>query len=138
MFSAKRHCYLYDLAELNSLERMFLEAIDYRLVVKTEEMDNFFNLVMLKSEQIQATQFDIVKPTLMIVEDYFHTGKDEQNNDLKLNCKLTGHLDVSHSTKLDSTGEETSSFFPWDETCDSSFSYPREQSFDVLSDDSPR
>lgn len=137
--AAARHCFIYSIEELNHLEAMFLENIDYQLIVQQEEMDRYFDLIKRKSLDLQNKQFKIVIPKYDIVENYFypeHSKKARINNPvLYENSKLTP---VFLDGRFFNTQMEIYNFFNWDEICEESTTFSNASSASSLSDDSPR
>lgn len=72
MKPAAQLCRIYSIEQINKLELLFMKAIDYKLMVKQSEFDQYFNLIMKKSNEIQQKEFKVVLPKFEIIEDHFY------------------------------------------------------------------
>lgn len=133
---ASRYCSVYDIKELNQLESVFLEAIDYRLKVNQSELDTYFNLIMNRAQELQCKRFRVHIKNYTIIEDYFTAPKRE--------C---GRTKVSSQTKLPPVflngklfkdSEEVYHFFHCEEICEDKTTFSDSSSIYTLSEDSPK
>ena len=137
--AAIRNCYIYSIDELNQLESSFLEAIDYRLLVKPDELDRYFNLIQRKSLELQCKQFKIVQPKYELVENYFYP----EHSDIKGGNETKSYQSprippVFLNDRLFRDEDEVYSFFQCDELCENSTRLSHDSSFTSDSDGSPR
>lgn len=106
---AVKYCSVYDIKELNKLESIFLEAIDYRLHVSKEEQDKYFGLISDRAQELQCKQFRVHVQNFDIIDNYF-----TQPEPVKTHSKEPGHLKlppVFLNGKLFKDSEEVYSFF---------------------------
>jgi hypothetical protein len=139
MKAARRNCGIYNAKELNQLETMFLQAIDYRLVVDPLEVSNYEALLSQKAQAIQNKHFKISLSDYVLVEDHFspkHVEKVERENSQNYKCSKLPPVFLNG--RLFSSQEEVYSFFHCDEICEESTQYSGECSFDSFFDESPR
>ncbi|CAI2361337.1 unnamed protein product [Moneuplotes crassus] len=74
---ASKYCSIFDVKELNELERIFLKTIDYRLKVSQKELNKYLNSVYEKSQELQCKQFRVYVSRFEIKHDYFEL--EEEN-----------------------------------------------------------
>lgn len=104
---------IHDVRELNQLETVFLEAIDFRLKVEQSELEHYFQLINSRSQELQCKRFKIIVPTFEIIDDYFWM-KVETNK--RVTQRSTINLPpVFLNGKLFKDSEEVFNFFHCDE-----------------------
>ena len=139
---ASKYCCIYDIRELNHLERLFLEAIDYKLKVSEEEQETYFSLIQDKADELQCKKFKMYTKGLHVIEDYIPTPqKDSTEIDIEVPKKTPM---VFLSGKLFKNSQEVFDFFHCEEICstpgnnDVSTAYSVNSTLYTFSDESPR
>jgi len=134
--TASKYCWFSDIKELNQLESMFLDAIDFRLKVEEDELDRYFTLIRNRSQELQFKQFKIIQPKFEIIEDYFVVQHDKGKETIKLEpIKLPP---VFLAGKLFKNQKEVYNFFHCDEICEDKTTFSESSSPYPITDESPR
>jgi hypothetical protein len=127
---------IYDIKELNQLERMFLEAIDYRLKVDQKELDTYFALINSRAQELQCKKFRVHIKNYIIYEDYFE--EPSKGTPLKSNQNASKAPPVFLNGKLFRDSEELYHFFNCEEICEDKTTDSDEYSVYNILEDSPK
>lgn len=114
---ASKYWFIYDIKELNQLERLFLEAIDYRLKIDQKELDTYFVLIGGRSQELQCKKFRMYCKTYTIIEDYFKAPAKEIIRS-KTNHTTSRAPPVFLNDKFFKDSEELYQFFHCDDICE--------------------
>lgn len=112
---ASKFCSIHDVRELNQLETVFLDAIDFRLSVQQSELNYYFKLIHSRSQELQCRQFKIMTSKFEIIEDYFKANEENKKPATK-SARVKLPL-VFLNGKLFKDSEEVFNFFNCDEIC---------------------
>lgn len=134
---ASKYWFIYDIKELNQLERLFLEAIDYRLKIDQKELDTYFDLIRGRSQELQCKKFRMYCKNYTIIEDYFKAPAKEsihhKNNQTTSRAPL-----VFLNGKFFKDSEELYQFFNCDEICEDKTTFSDNASIYSVLESSPK
>lgn len=143
---ASKYWSISDIKELNELERLFLQAIDYRLKVSQTELNRNLNMVYAKSQELQCKRFRVYTKEFNLIEDYFSPkgpntmefSREEEPTALSLSLSERKSQNVPRkvpqiflNNRVFRDSEEIMQFFNWEEICDSKTQFSEEASFSL-------
>lgn len=130
---ASKYCYIYDIRELNQLERAFLEAIDYRLKIEPSEQQRYFDLIYNKAQELQCKQFKVYTNKIEIIEDYFWAPKTTLRN-----TTISRRVAFWLNGKIFKNCQEVYHFFQCDEICEDKTAISDDSTLYTDSEGSPK
>ena len=97
-----------------------MESIDYKLMIDQTELDQYYNLIMKKSKELQEKEFKVTSSKFEIVEDHFYSEQAEGSSRTRTNSQESIDVPlVVLDGKVFKNQDEIYNFFQCDELCES-------------------
>ena len=136
--AASKQWGIYKVRDLNILETIFLESIDYKLMIDQTELDQYYNLIMKKSKELQEKEFKVTSSRFEILEDHFYSEQTEGSSRTRTNSQESIDVPlVVLDGKVFKNQDEIYNFFQCDELCENTTWFCNENTYDSISDSSP-